>query len=61
MYFVSVLSEILTTLWTQLLVFLRPMLKWMLRKVTGKCELLRITYEDPQSGAKQTKRIGKEN
>ncbi|PVD35075.1 hypothetical protein C0Q70_06356 [Pomacea canaliculata] len=32
------------------------MWKWLLHKVSGKCELLRITYEE-QPGVKQTKRI----
>ncbi|KAK7097334.1 ELMO domain-containing protein 1-like isoform X2 [Littorina saxatilis] len=53
-----VFSELIASLWTQLLVLLRPMLKWILRKVTGKCQLLRITYEE-QPGSKQTKRIEK--
>ena len=35
----------------------RPMWKWILRKWTGQCELLRITYENPK-GAKRTKAIG---
>jgi len=35
---------------------LRPMLKWFIRNVTGKCELLRITYEE-QDKAKRAKRI----
>ncbi|XP_071126322.1 ELMO domain-containing protein 2-like [Mytilus edulis] len=33
-----------------------PMWKWILRKWTGKCELLRITSENPK-GAKRTKAI----
>jgi len=38
------------------LVILRPMLKWVLRSVTGKCELLRITYEEVDK-AKRAQRI----
>ncbi|XP_076446796.1 ELMO domain-containing protein 1-like [Babylonia areolata] len=53
-----VFTEYLATLWTQFLVFARPMLKWLLHKVSGKCELLRITYEE-QPGTTQTKRIEK--
>ena len=53
----AVFTELFTTLWAQLFVWLRPMFKWLLHKVSGKCELLRITYEE-QPGAKQTKRIG---
>jgi len=34
------------------------MWKWVLRKWSGQCELLRITYEN-QKGAKRTKYIGK--
>ncbi|XP_067663128.1 ELMO domain-containing protein 2-like [Haliotis asinina] len=50
--------EIWTSLWCQLYLLARPMIKWILRKVTGKCELLRITYdEDP--GAGRTKKIEK--
>ncbi|XP_013380634.1 ELMO domain-containing protein 2 isoform X1 [Lingula anatina] len=37
---------------------LHPMLKWLLRKVTGKCELLRISYGE-QVGAPRTRAIEK--
>lgn len=33
--------------------FLRPMIKWFIKKVTGKCELLRITLQYPL-GAERT-------
>lgn len=33
--------------------YLRPMIKWFIRKVTGKCELLRITLQYPL-GAERT-------
>lgn len=39
-----------------LYIYLRPMFKWIIRRVTGKCELLRITYQYPQ-GASRTKYI----
>ncbi|BFZ14495.1 hypothetical protein BsWGS_17534 [Bradybaena similaris] len=43
--------------WTTVyFVLLRPMLKWLLRKVTGKCELLRVTYEEGDY-VERTKRI----
>lgn len=57
-FFYVVWTELLSTLWTHLLIALRPMWKWLLHKVSGKCELLRITYEE-QPGVKQTKRIGR--
>ena len=37
--------------------FLRPMIKWFLKKVTGKCELLRITLQYPL-GAERTLCVG---
>jgi hypothetical protein len=43
--------------WTTLFFsIIRPMWKWILRRATGKCELLRISYEERQ-GAKRTLRI----
>lgn len=50
----------LPALWTGLLVtlyaFFRPVIKWVIHRVTGKCELLRITYQYP-SGATRTRNI----
>lgn len=50
----------LQALWTHLLaavyVYLRPMFKWIIRRITGKCELLRIAYQYP-TGAARTKYI----
>lgn len=47
-------------LWGSLLAtiyfYLRPMFKWILRRVTGKCELLRIIYQYPP-GTQQTKYV----
>ena len=37
--------------------YLRPMYKWVLRKVTGKCELLRITSGQSR-GADRAEMIG---
>ncbi|XP_005095322.1 ELMO domain-containing protein 2 isoform X2 [Aplysia californica] len=51
------LTDWLHEWWTKLyFVLLRPMLKWLLRHVTGKCELLRITYEESDR-VSRTKRI----
>lgn len=51
------LSDWFQNAWSALFFFLiRPMWKWVLRRVTGKCELLRITYEE-RKGAKRTLRI----
>ena len=51
----------LQTLWASLVatlyIYLRPMIKWIIRRVTGKCELLRITYQYP-NGAARTKYVG---
>ncbi|XP_046344469.1 ELMO domain-containing protein 2-like [Haliotis rufescens] len=52
------LAELWTSLWCHLYFLARPMIKWILRKVTGKCELLRITYGE-SAGAGRTKRIEK--
>ena len=41
-----------------LYIFLRPMIKWFIKKVTGKCELLRLTLQYP-FGAERTLGIGK--
>ncbi|XP_060581413.1 ELMO domain-containing protein 2-like [Ruditapes philippinarum] len=50
----------LQALWASLVatlyVYLRPMFKWIIRRVTGKCELLRITYQYPK-GAARTKYV----
>ncbi|KAL4230242.1 ELMO domain-containing protein 1 [Mactra antiquata] len=47
-------------IWASLLaslyIYLRPMFKWIIRRVTGKCELLRISYQYP-NGAARTKYI----
>ncbi|XP_050417714.1 ELMO domain-containing protein 2 [Patella vulgata] len=52
-------SELWSNLWSSIFFsILRPMLKWILRRVTGKCELLRITYEE-NHGSQRTKRIEK--
>ncbi|ESO93809.1 hypothetical protein LOTGIDRAFT_209335 [Lottia gigantea] len=52
-------SELWANLWSSIFFTLfRPMLKWILRLVTGKCELLRITYEE-NAGSQRTKRIEK--
>lgn len=51
-------SDWLQNAWTTLFFYLiRPMWKWVLRRATGKCELLRITYEE-RKGAKRTLKIG---
>lgn len=51
------LSDWLQNAWTTLFFYLiRPMWKWVLRRATGKCELLRITYEE-RKGAKRTLKI----
>lgn len=51
------LTEWVSNAWTALYFFLvRPMWKWVLRKYTGKCELLRISYQYGD-GAKRTKSI----
>ena len=53
------LGDWLQNAWTTLFFSLIwPMWKWILRRATGKCELLRITYEEPK-GAKRSLRIGK--
>ncbi|OWF37266.1 ELMO domain-containing protein 2-like [Mizuhopecten yessoensis] len=50
-------TEWLGNAWTALYFFLvRPMWKWVLRKYTGRCELLRICYQYDE-GAKRTKSI----
>lgn len=52
-------TEWLGNAWTALYFFLiRPMWKWVLRKYTGRCELLRISYEY-DAGAQRTKSIEK--
>ncbi|XP_060083462.1 ELMO domain-containing protein 2-like [Ylistrum balloti] len=52
-------TEWLGNAWTALYFYLvRPMWKWVLRKYTGQCELLRISYQYDE-GAKRTKRIEK--
>ncbi|XP_022326725.1 ELMO domain-containing protein 2-like [Crassostrea virginica] len=51
------LGDWLQNAWTTLFFSLIwPMWKWILRRATGKCELLRITYEEPK-GAKRSLRI----
>lgn len=51
------LGELWASVLATLYVYLRPMLKWLIRRVTGKCELLRVTYQYP-AGALRTKGIG---
>ncbi|XP_033743760.1 ELMO domain-containing protein 2-like [Pecten maximus] len=52
-------TEWLGNAWTALYFFLvRPMWKWVLRKYTGRCELLRLSYQYDE-GAKRTKSIEK--
>ncbi|XP_045203580.2 ELMO domain-containing protein 2-like [Mercenaria mercenaria] len=50
----------LQALWASLVatlyIYLRPMFKWIIRRVTGKCELLRIVYQYP-NGAARTKYV----
>ncbi|KAK6976618.1 ELMO domain-containing protein 2 [Biomphalaria glabrata] len=42
--------------WTKLyFVFLRPLFKWVLRNITGQCELLRITNEESDTAVKVQK------
>ncbi|KAH9505686.1 ELMO domain-containing protein 2 [Bulinus truncatus] len=39
--------------WTKVyFILLRPLFKWLLRKITGQCELLRITNEESDSAVK---------
>ena len=49
-------------MWTQVwnyvyYTFVHPMLKWILRRVTGKCEVLRIGYGS-EKGAPRTYQMG---
>ncbi|KAK3579958.1 hypothetical protein CHS0354_033476 [Potamilus streckersoni] len=50
------ITELFGSVWARLFFLLRPMLKWVLNRVTGKCELLRITYQYSQ-GAERTHNI----
>ncbi|CAL1537967.1 unnamed protein product [Lymnaea stagnalis] len=53
----QVLSGWINEWWSKVyFILLRPVLKWIIRQITGKCELLRITYEDVDQISK-TKRI----
>ncbi|XP_064638000.1 ELMO domain-containing protein 2-like [Lineus longissimus] len=50
-------QAVLYNAWHCLFFFLvRPMFKWVVRKVSGRCELLRITYNEPV-GASRTHNI----
>lgn len=54
--FIQMLQSLWASLVATLYVYLRPMFKWIIRRVTGKCELLRITYQYP-NGAARTKYV----
>lgn len=44
------------SIWTLLTYYIRPLMKWFLRKTTGLCELQRICYGEV-SGAPRTKAV----
>ena len=48
---------LISIFWTQFATFCRPLTKWLLRKMTGLCELQRICYGEP-AGAPRIAGVG---